>query len=107
MTVQRKTAFGDSIRNAPGHRTKKRMPFEILIELVEAQHYISHLAVSIRHAQLGDNCAIGGNFRDHSPAVAQREELDCRPVLRLAPRLFLDSRHVSSFVSRRAAMRAG
>ena len=92
FAVQRELPFRDAVRDAPGNRSEKRMPLEILIERIKTQYDMSEFAVAVRRLNVGDDQPVIRHLDDGSLAVGEREQLH-RFAIHRAPVLFLQSCH--------------
>src|SRR5256885_12832092 len=78
LAVENKLAVADAVGNAAGDRAEERMPPQVTVEVVEAEHDVADFSVSIWNVQLGDDRAKFGDPGDHAVRIPECVNLHWR-----------------------------
>src|SRR5262245_18132336 len=90
--VERKSTFGDAVGVSARERAEERMALQVLIQAVEAEHDVVHLALAVRSFERNNYAAVGGDSGLYAIRVGQRVNLNALSVRRLSENILLQSR---------------
>src|SRR2546426_5841258 len=94
LAVENELAVTYAVGDATGDGAEERMPPQVTVEVVEAEHDVAIFSVSVRHVQLGDDRAKLGDPGDHAARSPWCINLHWRSVRHLTEDFFVERHHV-------------
>ena len=91
LAVESEGAAGDAVGVAAGDAPEVGVRLHVVVEVVEAERDVGHVAVAVGHLDRLDDAAVGDDLDDHAPGVGERVEVDGL-ALDLAERFAGDAR---------------
>ena len=95
-TINSELAVGCAISESAYKASEEGALLDIVLEIVEAKHYIAELAIAVRHMEFSDYATIGEYLRGNTIRIGQREDIYRRTILQLAVISFCYTCHVVS-----------